>query len=120
MNKVGKMLRASIPDIKFELKLANPPIPDGYGGDYYIEPIWPPDGPKAQKSYRRDINTGMTATLRQCAILHPELIIGIGQGAIIALSMAAPRVMEQALAISFIQPEESKELRPAWFDSAFE
>ena len=43
------------------------------------------------------------------------MVFGIGQGAVVALALAYPRVVEAALSVSLVQPDEANELRPAWF-----
>ena len=43
------------------------------------------------------------------------MIVGIGQGGTVALALTRPRVVEAALAVSTVQPDEVKELRPAWY-----
>ena len=40
--------------------------------------------------------------------------MGVGQGAVIALAASRPRVVEAALAVSTVMPDEADELRPAW------
>ena len=114
MAAAGRMLRHSVPNVQFHLLAAMPPVPDGRGGDLWMEPFFPADSPKALKSIRRDVNTGITATLRQCVAASPTVLLGFGQGATIALACARPRVVEAALAVSTVQPDEAEELRPAW------
>jgi len=105
MAAAGRLLRQTVPNIQFHLVAAMPPVPDGRGGDLWIEPVFPLDSPKALKSLRRDINTGITSTLRQCVTSSPQVLFGIGQGATVALAFSRPRLVESALAVSTVQPD---------------
>ena len=70
------MLRRRVPNVSFRLVPGMPPIPDGLGSDLYFEPVLgvPADSAKARKGLKRDLNTGLTATLRQCVAVKLSLI----------------------------------------------
>ena len=64
-----RILRQSIPNMRFEIVPAMPPVPDGRGGDLWFDSFYPPEGNAAEKSVRRDLNTGVASTLRQMTVL---------------------------------------------------
>ena len=58
--------------------------------------------------------TAVAKAIRALAFHDCEIVLGFGQGAIVALALSRPRVVELALAARVVQPEESRELSPAW------
>ena len=65
---------------------------------------------------RRDVLTGLTKAVREIARVKPQLVIGIGQGAVIALLLRKPRICETSLSIKVVQVEEMKNsgMSEAW------
>ena len=58
--------------------------------------------------------TGVAAVLREIAAAPVEFVVGIGEGAIIALGASLPRVAEAALATRLVQDFEGPRIADGW------
>ena len=52
--------------------------------------------------------------MRLAARMQPKALLGVGQGAVVALGLSVPRVVEVALATRAALAEEASEIAPAW------
>ena len=68
------------------------------------------------KKLRRDFLTGVEVAAREVARVKPQMVLGFGQGATIALILARPRLCEIALQSKVVQEAELKStgLAAAW------
>ena len=77
----------------------------------YLEPPrWPGDrSQKAAKGLRRDLLTAVAAVMRECAARNPRVLVGSGQGGLVAAAAAFPRVLEAGLALRYVREEEGRD-----------
>ena len=96
----------------------DPPIDDGAGGlQYFSSPRRPGDtSPTVIRALRRDLLTSVAAVLRECRASHPSVVLGSGQGGLVALACAYPRVAEAALASRCAREDEGRCVAEAWRD----
>ena len=89
--------------MRFDLKLHIPPLPDGSGGFFYVAPpkVLKDVGPKAVGAVRRDLMTTIVAVGRELVRTSPRVVLGHGQGGLVAALVAFPRILESALAIVY-------------------
>ena len=92
-------LKAAYPWINFKFQICEPSFTDDLAEGHWFDPE--PQrtaSPIIRAKYlRRDFLTGLTRGMREVARVKPQLILGIGQGAMIALLLGKPRLCEQAL-----------------------
>ena len=69
---------------------------------------------KVRKSIKRDLLAGVCSALRESARAGAQLIVGDGQGAIIAAALARPRIVEAALIARSTQADEGSMFSAAW------
>ena len=84
-----------------------PPLEDGLGGGSFMQPFSSWTGEKVVlKNIRKDFLYGVVSVAREIGSGGYDLVVGIGQGALVALLFSRPRVVEAALAASHTQPQE--------------
>jgi len=63
---------------------------------------------------RKQIFAGLVSMMNQIVVTEPDLIIGCGQGAIIALLAGLPLVLEKACRMRATTQDTTKDYRRAW------
>ena len=101
--------------MRFCLKLHTPPLPDGSGGFFYVAPpkVLKDMGPKTVGAVRRDLMTSIAAVGRELVSASPRVVLGHGQGGLVAALMAFPRILESALAIVYAREPEGAQTAEA-------
>ena len=114
--EAGKELQLAAPAVRFSLKLHIPPLPDGSGGFFYVAPpkVLKDVGPKAVSAVRRDLMTAIVAVGRELVSASPRVVLGHGQGGLVAALVAFPRILESALAIVYAREPEGVQIAEAW------
>ena len=109
-------LSRALPSFQVDLALAEGPFEDDDGvGAHFDEAAL-----RAKAKYKKklalkvDFHSSVVKLARHAAMHKPAIIIGEGQGALIAVGYAKPLLLEAALATRNIQPEELSEIRDAW------
>ena len=69
-----------------------------------------------QKRYRSHLFVGMLTVLRACARVRPTVLLGRGQGGLVLMCLSRPEVVERALIVRMVHPQELAPLREAWND----
>ena len=64
---------------------------------------------------RRDLYTSVAVVLREIRRHRPHFIYGMGQGGLVALSMAKPLLVETAMVARFFQEPEVTQVAEAWW-----
>ena len=92
-----------------------PVVDDGLGGGgFFVMPAaWTGDA-AFHKSLKRDLLSGVAAVARELTTRSIDVLIGVGQGALVAYLFSLPRLVEFALAGRHAQPSEGPELSAAW------
>jgi len=109
--RVWRELNAAYPWIEFRMSLAGHSFLDDVGDVGYL---FDPEPQRAAalgtraKMLRRDLLTGVAVAAREVARVKPQVVLGIGQGATIALVLALPRICEIALRNEEVQVAELK------------
>jgi len=107
-----KELQLAAPAVRFHLKLHTPPLPDGNGGFLYALPpkALKDSGPRAVSAVRRDLMTSIVAVGRELVVSWPRVVLGHGQGGLVAVLAAFPRILECALAIVYAREPEGERI----------
>ena len=71
-------------------------------------------GPKQIGALKVDHHVSVVKLARHAAMHKPRLVLGKGQGAVVALAYGHPGCLEQVLATRNVQPVELPELSQAW------
>ena len=71
-------------------------------------------GPKAVSAVRRDLMTSVVAVGRELVSASPRVVLGHGQGGLVAALVAFPRILESALAIVYAREPEGVQIAEAW------
>ena len=71
-------------------------------------------GPKAVSAVRRDLMTAIVAAERELVSVSPRVVLGHGQGGLVAALVAFPRILESALAIVYAREPEGVQIAEAW------
>ena len=88
----------TFPSYSFHFVSHQPPMFDGLLGEtYFTVPKDYQPAAKTNKAVKRDLLSGCCSALREAARVGAHLIIGEGQGAVVAAALARPRVVEHAL-----------------------
>ncbi|HIL57533.1 MAG TPA: hypothetical protein EYG39_06465, partial [Rhodothermales bacterium] len=110
-----KELCDGVPFLDFALEVASPAIDEGLCGEaWFSTPNGWADPVKDRKSLRRDALAAVSSVVRSIGPRGTELVVGIGQGAVVATLLARPRIVEAALAARVAQPAEGPDLSAAW------
>ena len=109
-------MQLAAPSVRFRLKLHTPPLPDESGGFFYISPprAFKDVGSKAVSAARRDLMTSIVAVGRELVSTWPRVVLGHGQGGLVAVLAAFPRILESALAIVYAREPEGVQIADAW------
>ena len=96
-------LRLAALALRFSLKVHVPPLPDDDGSAMYVLPpkVLKDIGAKAASAVRRDFMTSVASVARELATSWPQVVLGHGQGGLVAALVANPRIIEAALAIVY-------------------
>ena len=113
-----RQMQSAAPGVPLHLEVHTPSLDDGAGSSYYFAPLkWPGDvSGRAAKALRRDGLTAVAAVVRWCATRWPAVVLGVGQGGLVALLCSYPRVVEAALALRYVRPDEGCQVAEAWFN----
>jgi hypothetical protein len=110
-----RTLQQMMPDASVHMALCLGPFEDDMGIAAFFEGVRPRMNPSAcAKQLRRDLLTGIATGLRAVELHKPHLILGLGQGGIIALAMSRPLLVETAMWARNVQHEESALMAAAW------
>ena len=72
------------------------------------------DPAKRTRLYRRDLLTGLAHALREMSTRGAVVVLGCGQGALIAALLGHPWVVEAALASKAVSADDALEVARAW------
>ena len=94
---------------------ADPPYDEDTveGSLYYMKP-YAKDAGARRKLLRKQILTSVASVATDVGSKRPRLIIGVGQGALIALCCSRPLVVEAARRARCLVSEEMQRVRAAW------
>ena len=110
-----RTLQQMMPDASVHMALCLGPFEDDMVIAAFFEGTRPRMNPAAcAKQLRRDLLTGIATGLRAVELHKPHLILGLGQGGIIALAMSRPLVVETAMWARNVQHEDSTRMAAAW------
>jgi len=111
-----KALRFSFPGRNKVVSLGPGPFEDDEGVNSHFE-----KSTKAgltikrlSQAVRTDLMTSIVKMLRNLRLADAKLVIAVGQGALIALVASWPLVVEAAMMLRNVQPEEAHLLTEAW------
>ena len=108
-------LQTWMPDRRVVLQRSYGPFEDGEGDKSYVDGDKMHLAPaKLMLAIRRDLLTSIIKVLRDAVAVKADCIIGEGQGGLIALLVAHPRIVEQCLALRTVQREEERLIATAW------
>ena len=111
-----RTLRQQLPGCEVQIHVGNAPFDDDHGAEFYFnntrtkEP-WA----KQLESLRRDLYTSVAVVLREIRRHRPHFIYGMGQGGLVALSMAKPLLVETAMVARVFQEPEVTQVAEAWW-----
>ena len=74
------------------------------------------DPARRTRLYRRDLLTGVSHALREMSSRGARVVLGCGQGGLIAALLGNPLVVEAALASKAVSAEDSLWVARAWGD----
>ena len=99
----------------FRVQAMHPPLDDATGGGGWLAPMasWT-KSEKMLRGLRRDLLAGVAAVVRELPPRSPQIVVGIGQGGLVAALLTRPRLVELALAGRHAAPDEGVELSRAW------
>ena len=111
-----RTLRFSFPEQRVILRLGPGPFEDDEGVNSHFE-----RSTKAgltikrlSQAVRTDLMTSIVKLLRNLKMANATMIIAVGQGALIALVSSWPPVVEAAMQLRNVQPEEAHSLAVSW------
>ncbi len=119
-SKLYVLLSQLLPGYEIELALAEGPFEDDDGISAHFEndalgaPPRRPQGPKQIAALKVDLHVSVVELARHAAMHKPRLVIGKGQGGVVALAYGHPGALEQVMATRNVQPAELPELSQAW------
>ena len=96
-----------MPFLELRVQTMNPVIDDGLnGGGFLTTPAaWTADA-AFHKSLKRYLLAGVAAVARELTTRDTDVLVGFGQGAVIAYLLTLPRLVEFALAARHAQPSD--------------
>ena len=101
----------------YEVRLANAEGPfedaDGVGAHFEAQALKPPLQ-KQIAALKVDLHVSVVKLARHAAMHRPKLILGQGQGAVVAAAYGHPGCLEAVLATRNVQPEELPEIAQSW------
>ena len=87
---------------------------DGISSHFDAVALGKVQGPKQIAALKVDLHTSVVKLARNVAMHKPRLIIGKGQGGLVAMAYAHPGCLEQVLATRNVQPAELPEICQPW------
>ena len=103
-------LASAYPWVNFRFEISETSFTDDLGEGFWFDPEPQRAGNPVvrTKKLRRDLLTGLTRAVREVARVKPQIVLGIGQGAVIALLLSKPRLCETSLRTKVVQVDEMK------------
>ena len=114
--KLHRELELLLPACTIRLITVEGPFEDdlGNGSQFDSAALAGLVGNKLNKAFRVDLLTSCAKLLRGIVKHHPDLLIGKGQGAVIASCIRLPMIMEVVLQSQNIQRDEAHRIGSAW------
>ena len=108
--QVWRDLTAAYPWVNFKFDVCEPSFRDDMHQGFWFdpEPQRTPNLEHRVRRLRRDCLTGIAKAIRELARVKPQLVLGIGQGGVMALLLSRPRICETALRNKVVQATEMK------------
>ena len=115
-SKLWQDLSRALPDYQVSLALAEGPFEDDTGDAHAHFAGGAQGKPPAKKvlETKKDLLTSVIKVLRNCSMHRPQLLLGDGQGGLVALAIAKPLLVEAALAARNVQREEVESIAQSW------
>ena len=109
-------LSQALPGYQVELALAEGPFEDDYGVTAHFEKdaLGRVQGQRQITALKRDLHSSVVKLARNVAMHKPRLIIGKGQGGIVATGYGRPGCLEDALATRNVRPFELFSISQSW------
>ena len=109
-------LSNALPGYQVELALADGHFEDddGLSAHFEANALGRVQGPKQIGALKVDLHVSVVKLARHAAMHKPRLVLGKGQGGVVALAYGHPGCLEQVLATRNVQPVELPELSQAW------
>ena len=106
----------ALPGYQVELALADGPFEDddGLSAHFEANALGRVPGPKQIGALKVDLHVSVVKLARHAAMHKPRLVLGKGQGGVVALAYGHPGCLEQVLATRNVQAVELPELSQAW------
>ena len=95
--------------------LSDPPYVDDSAEEdrFYMKP-YDKDADKRRKLLRKPVMTIVAAIVNDIAQKQPQVLVGVGQGALLGMMCARPLVVEAACRARTLQAYEMQRIRSAW------
>ena len=107
---MGRML----PEYDITLPLCPGPFTDDQGHAAFFDKNRSKTPKGAILDLKRDFLTSMASAARSIAAHRPQVLVADGQGALVALGMSRPLVLEAALALRNVDIKEALQIAKAW------
>ena len=109
-------LERLLPDVQVQLALSVGQIedPDGFAAAHVDPKLGTYKEPKRRKTLRNTFQSAMIKLGRNAGLHLPDLIIGTGQGALVALAFANPQMLNCAMGTRTCQVEECNHIARGW------
>jgi len=116
VNQLYRELNEILPGYHIELALAEGPFEDDNGVSAHFEAnaLGRVQGNKQILALKVDLHVSVIKLARNAALHRPKVIIGKGQGAVVALTYGRPGALEQVFGTRNVQVPELPELNQAW------
>ena len=114
--QLGKMLENCFPQYLISLAVSEGPFEDIVGTTSHFDgdALQGRTKTKQVATVRNDFQTSVVKLGRSAVYHSPKLIIGHGQGALIAFGFARPYVLELSLQTRNVQRAEAQKIGEAW------
>ena len=116
LKDASRLLEQALPGISVGMRACYGPFEDDEGCcshfDGAVERL--PAGNKKNKRMRVDLLTSCAKVLREVAAYKPDLILGFGQGGVVAALLRWPLVVELTLQARNLQTKEVREIGSSW------
>ena len=109
-------LSRALPGYEVALALAESPFEDDDAVSAHFEAnaLGRVQGAKQLNVLKVDLHVSVVKPARHAAMHQPRLVIGKGQGGVVALAYGHPGCLEQVLASRNVQPAELPDIAQAW------
>ena len=109
-------LTRQLPSWNVQLALAEGPFEDdsGVGAHFDKDSVSGHPPSKAVGRTTVDLHSSVIKLARHAMMHQPKMIIGEGQGALVAAAYAKPLCLEQSMMTRNVQPEEAGEIGQSW------